>query len=327
MMNETALPTPARPGAVAARPSAWRAWFYLIWLSWQRQLRERQMVLISLGLLGLALFFVAINTATHRWDMPRRHMPFSDPATNQQKADAAQLAMWLAPLNQGFFFRETGAAAAGQLLLQQFSLGVRIFFNAVVDGVFLTFLLPLWSMSFATQALGADRESNSLIWLLTRPLPRAAVYLGKFVAMLPWSLALNLGGFGLLCLTGGPQGRETFALIWPAVLWGTLAFSSLFFFIGAFFRWPTIVSIVYTFFLEVILNQMPAYLKRVSLTFYTRCMMYDALQAHDIRPPQASSVFMPVEGATACAVLLGATLFFLLLGMFWFGRKEYHEIS
>ena len=57
-----------------------------------------------------------------------------------------------------------------------------------------------------------------------------------------------------------------------------LAFSSLFFLIGAFFRRPAIVAIVYTFFLEAILGNMPAYLKRVSISFYTRCMMFERAQ-------------------------------------------------
>jgi hypothetical protein len=40
--------------------------------------------------------------------------------------------------------------------------------------VFLSFLLPLFSLSFATEALGSERESRSLVWLLSRPLPRGA---------------------------------------------------------------------------------------------------------------------------------------------------------
>jgi ABC-2 type transport system permease protein len=319
-MNDTGLPLTA-PSTADAETSLWRAWFYLVWLSWQRQLRDRQLVWISLGLLAFALVYVAIGTALHRWDLPNRRQPFNDPYTNSQKAEAGQAIRlplqvpWVNPF-----------LSAWQLVLQQFSLGVKIFFSAVVE-MFLTFLLPLWSMSFATEALGGERESNSLIWLLTRPLPRPGIYLAKFIAVLPWSLALNLGGFALLCLVGGAAGRETLKLLWPAVLCGTLAFTSLFFFVGAFFRWPTIVCIVYTFFLEIILNLMPAFLKRVSLSFYTRCMMYDALQVHDVRPSQPPNVYMPVDGETACAVLIGATLFFLVLGMLWFARKEYHEIS
>ena len=38
-----------------------------------------------------------------------------------------------------------------------------------------SFLLPIWSLSFATEALGGERETNSLVWLLIRPLPRPAI--------------------------------------------------------------------------------------------------------------------------------------------------------
>ena len=100
----------------------------------------------------------------------------------------------------------------------------------------------------------------------------------------------------------------------------------MFFLIGAFFRRPAIVAIVYTFFLESILGNLPGYLKRASINFYTQCMMYDALEVHNIRHPRPD-IYMPVDGPTACLVLLGATLFFLALGMLWFARKEYHEIS
>ena len=76
-----------------------------------------------------------------------------------------------------------------------------------------SFLLPLWSLSFGTEALGGERESNSLLWLLTRPLPRPAIYLAKFVALLPWTLALNLGGFALLVRGGGPAGAAGVAAV------------------------------------------------------------------------------------------------------------------
>ena len=76
----------------------------------------------------------------------------------------------------------------------------------IVYSVFLSFLLPIWSLSFATEALGGEREARSLVWLLSRPLSRPAIYLAKFVALLPWSLGLNLGGFALLCLAAGQPG-------------------------------------------------------------------------------------------------------------------------
>jgi ABC-type transport system involved in multi-copper enzyme maturation permease subunit len=331
----------------APTASLLRAWFYLVWLSWQRQMRARQMVWIALGLLAFATLFVGINTWLGRWDMrnwrfPNRMSPtvrewgdpnewgdpkhWDDPKYRDDPMNM-KVALWRTPRPPGTFPIDLAVLTALPPALSPFSLQVQVFVvRGVVFGFFLNILLPLWSLSFATEAMGGDRESNNLIWLLTRPLPRPTIYLGKFVALLPWSLALNLGGFGVLCLAGGAPGREAFRLLWPSVLCGTLAFSSLFFLIGAFFRRPAVVAIVYTFFLETILGNMPGYLKRVSINFYTQCMMYDALEPHGIRHP-SPHIFLGVSGATACVILVGATAGFLALGMYWFARKEYYEIS
>src|SRR5262249_42427306 len=168
--------------------------------------------------------------------------------------------------------------------------------------------------------------SRSMIWLLTRPLPRPLIYLAKFVALLPWALGLNLVGFALLCLTAGPPGRLALALYWPAGFWARLAFSALYFFMGAFFRRAAVIAIVYSFCLEVVLGNMPGYLKRVSVGFYTRCLMYEAAGRHGVQPDKPS-VFLPVDGTTALLVLIGATLALLGLGMFLFARTQYHGVA
>src|SRR5262249_11766294 len=93
------------------------------------------------------------------------------------------------------------------------------FSNQIVFTMFTTFLLPLWCLTFATEGLGREREGRNLVWLLMRPVPRPAVYLAKFIAILPWCLALNLGGFTLICLVGGDTGRLALSIYWPAVLW------------------------------------------------------------------------------------------------------------
>jgi hypothetical protein len=106
------------------------------------------------------------------------------------------------------------------------------------------------------------------------------------------------------------------------VLCATLAFAALFHLIGAYFRRPAIIALVYAFFLETILGNMPGYLKRLSVSFYTRCMMYDAAGEFGVQP-ESPSVYVPVSGPAAMAVLLCATAGLLLLGMYLFSRTEY----
>jgi ABC-type transport system involved in multi-copper enzyme maturation permease subunit len=201
-----------------------------------------------------------------------------------------------------------------------------LFCNGWIFLVFLSFLLPMWSISFATESFGSEREGSSMLWLLTRPLSRPTIYMAKFLALLPWSLGLNLGGFALLCLVGGRPGPQALRLFWPAVLCGTLAFAALFQLIGAFFKRPAIIAVVYSFFLETILGNMPGYMKRLSISFYTRCMMFDAAQEQGLQP-EKPSIYLAVDGDVALWVLLITTIVLVLVGMAIFTRTEYREAA
>src|SRR6516165_2111264 len=55
--------------------SPWRAWCYLVLLSWQRQARIRQMVWIALALLGFSVILIGLNTLAGRWGMGHRRGP------------------------------------------------------------------------------------------------------------------------------------------------------------------------------------------------------------------------------------------------------------
>src|SRR5207249_6283590 len=81
--------------------------------------------------------------------------------------------------------------------------GFFVFSNWIVFSIFTTFLMPLWSLSFATEGLGREREAGNLLWLLTRPLSRPAIYLANFVAVLTGALGLSVGGCAVLCAVGG----------------------------------------------------------------------------------------------------------------------------
>jgi ABC-2 type transport system permease protein len=308
--------------APPAAPSPLRAWLALVALSLQRQARMRQMVWIALALLLLTAGIVAAIRWDNGWGMARWRWPRRVGPTYPELArtyDGLSAGLPLAPETAAL--HQMGAGAFEALLRGSPFI---LFARWAMFGMFLAFLLPLWSLSFATQALGGDREDRSLVWLLTRPLPRWSVYLAKFVGVLPWTLALNLGGFALICLAAGAPGRTAFRLFWPAVLGGSLAFAALFHFIGAAFRRPTVVALVYSFFLETLLGDMPGMMKRVSVSFYVRCVMFDAAVDYGLTPDKPS-VYLPVSGAAAWAVLLGATAALLVLGMAVFGRTEYRD--
>jgi ABC-type transport system involved in multi-copper enzyme maturation permease subunit len=332
MSASEAAPSPAN-SKLKTQNSQFSAWLYLVWLSWQRQARARVMVWISLVLLAIIAMAVAVQTLTYGWGMEKWPWRWQDrwnrityeqafgPVYRPTAGDGVVVApSAAAPL----VWRPTAALNDGIIqsawaVLQRTDF---IIFSSFIFIFFVSILLPLWSLSFGTGALGGDREGHNLLWLLTRPLSRPAIYLAKFVALLPWTLALNVGGFALLCVCAGRPGWQALRLFWPAVLCATLAYAALFHLIGAYFRWPTIIALAYGFFLEVIMGNMPGYFKRVSISFYARCMMYDAATDYGVQP-ESPMVFLPVDGTTAMVMLLSVTAGLLLLGMYLFSRTEY----
>ncbi len=309
------------PAAAAVLPSRTLAFVNLIAISWQRQARAHLMVWIALGLLAFLAFIVYINTRAGRWSMtywrwPSRGDPtYADYLFQVETLGHVPLDPMAAAVHQ---------AVWGSLRSVLFDAsGFFVFSNWIVFSIFTTFLLPLWSLSFATEGLGREREANNLLWVLTRPLSRPAIYLAKYLALLPWCLLLNVGGFVLLCLLARRPGRLALQLYWPAVLWGTLAFAALFHLMGACLRRSAVLAILYAFFLETIAGNLPGHLKRLSISFYVRCLMFDGANAYGIQPIRPAANYLPVSGTTAWCVLAGLTAGLLILGMVVFSRREY----
>jgi len=302
-------------------PSPVRAWFFLIGFAMRRQLRVPQLVILAVGMLVVATGLVVFVTQTIGWGMMERVMRPGMP-TNAEVLDYVEVSF---PPNPGSAMVST--LVGGILDTVRVSDATFIFPQLsrwVVFAVFVGFLMPLWTLSFATSAIGAERESRSFIWMTTRPLPRSAVYLAHFFAVLPWCLGLNLIGLFALCAAGGPSGQEAFRRYWEATLFGTIAFTALFHFIGAIFRRPAVVALLYSFFFETLAGDMPGTLKRLSISFYTRCMMYDEARKWGFEP-ERPEVFQSVGLETARWVLIGTAVVLTAFGMWWFARSEYKD--
>jgi ABC-type transport system involved in multi-copper enzyme maturation permease subunit len=270
------------------------------------------------------MFIVVLNTQAGRWSISYWRWPGRGGATHAEWLELLAKTRAAVPWDPPSLAVQQAVGAASGAAVQES--GFSVFSHWVVLSLFATFLLPIWSLSFATEGLGREREAGSLIWLLTRPLPRPAIYLATFTAVLPWALGLCLGGFGLLCLAAGAPGRLAFQLYWPAVLLGTLAFCSLFHLLGAWLRRAAVVAILYAFFLETLMGNLPGYLKRLSISFYTRCLMFDRARDFGVRPDRPLT-FLPVSGTTALLVLAGVTVVFLAAGMILFARREYLDLA
>lgn len=194
---------------------------------------------------------------------------------------------------------------------------------------FIGFLLPVLAISYGGSGVGGEREDGTLIYLLISPIPRPLVYATKFLAT-----ALLVSGSSILtllalCLLAGESGRTALGSFLAASAIGAVAYGSLFLMLGASFRHGTVISLAYWFFLEVLFGNMPGIIKRISIAFYVRCMIYDAGAKLDLGPATetAREMFLPVSGETAMWTLTAAILSLFVMGMATFTRREYRDLS
>ena len=306
-----------------------RALMALVQFSFVRLWRIRQMGWVALGLLAILGSTVAVMTyGGIGWGLPERYSfryrtTFQD---YQQRLDLLQMV----PLSPEAMAIEIAVLApyravlADPIFLEDWSF---LFFSRwVIFGMYLSFILPLFSLAYASGAIGAERESRTLIWLMTRPLPRSWVYLAKLLGVIPWCLLAGMGGLLVLGLAGGPLGMRAVGVYWPTAFLGTIAFTCLFHLFGALFRRPAVLGLVYLFFFETLVANLPGSLKQLSLNYYIRSLFYhDAVSEVSSAMPATLDVYEPASSATAVAVLLIASFVLTLLGMIIFARQEPSE--
>ncbi len=199
-------------------------------------------------------------------------------------------------------------------------------YAVIVSVYWIRNVLPLAALFFATALVADEVEGRTLTYLITRPLTRPSVFVGKFAAYLATTLCFALPAcvvtfFLLLSSRGfsavGVAAPDLFRDVAVVTLTLTV-YGAVFAFLGVLLKRPVIPGLLFLYGWEL-LAHLPGYLPRLTITAWLR-----SLVTH--RPAQEGllGLFEQVLPAgEAVAVLVLATAVFLFLATRVFAIREY----
>jgi ABC-2 type transport system permease protein len=215
-----------------------------------------------------------------------------------------------------------------RLLLTRFPprVGSYDFYGIVIAFWFIRNALPLAALFYATALIADEVEGRTITYLLTRPIQRAAVLVGKFAAYLVTTAALALPTvvvvFFLLTTIRGGGGPgavvpELFRDMGVVVL-TLLAYGAWFTLLGVLLRRPVIPGLLFLFVWEL-LAYAPGYLPRLTITAYLRSLIH-----HRPTDEGMAEIFGQVLPTALCLEAVGAMIVVFLAGAIWiFSSREY----
>src|SRR5207249_4424228 len=158
-------------------------------------------------------------------------------------------------------FRINGASAAGATV-----------FGLMIWLLYIRFIVPILGVFFGTALIADEVDDKTITYLFTRPIPRSAVLLGKYLAYLACTVLLVLPSVVLVFFLIVPMGGSTIARAFPDLLAdlgmlaaGLTAYGAVFALVGARMKRPLVVGLVFAFGWEPGVLLFPGYLKRLTV--------------------------------------------------------------
>jgi ABC-type transport system involved in multi-copper enzyme maturation permease subunit len=168
--------------------------------------------------------------------------------------------------------RVMGGAAAGPVI---FGLMIWVFF--------VRFSVPVLAVFYGTSLIADEVEDKTITYLFSRPIPRGAVLLGKYLAYLACTVFVVLPAIVLVWLlivpiqgSLGPSFPDLVVDLGLVAL-GLTVYGALFALFGALLRRPLLSGLIYVFGWETFVLLMPGYLKRVSVAYYLQGLVPHAM--------------------------------------------------
>jgi ABC-2 type transport system permease protein len=171
---------------------------------------------------------------------------------------------------------------------------VRLGGSAVVSGpsifglfiwiLYLRFIVPVLGVFYGTSLIADEVEDKTITYLFTRPIPRGAVVVGKYLAYLAATVLVVLPSVMVLYFLVVPTGGGSLAKAFPSLVkdlgllgLGLAVYGALFAWVGSQFKYPLVTGLVFAFGWEQGIMIVPGYLKRLTISYYIQGLVPHAM--------------------------------------------------
>jgi ABC-type transport system involved in multi-copper enzyme maturation permease subunit len=204
-------------------------------------------------------------------------------------------------------FRINGEQAAGASI-----------FGMMIWLLYIRFIVPVLGVFYGTALIADEVDDKTITYLFTRPVPRSAVLVGKYLAYLVCTVLLVLPSVMLVFFLIVPTGGSGIAEVFPSLLsdlamlaFGIASYGAVFALVGTRLKRPLIVGLVFVFGWEPTVLLFPGYLKLATVAYYLQ-----GLVTHQMPQDSAVSLLFQVfhdvpsvpTSVAALAVIVAACL-------------------
>ncbi|MCC7123810.1 MAG: ABC transporter permease [Acidobacteria bacterium] len=201
-------------------------------------------------------------------------------------------------------------------------------FGVLMWMLFLHFIVPVLAVFYGTALMADEIEDKTLTYLFTRPIPRGAVLVGKYLAYLACTILVVLPAVMLVYFLVVPFreiGSSFGTLVTDLGLLGLglAVYGAVFAFVGAFFKRPLVLGLAFTFGWEPTVLVLPGYLKQFTVAYYLQALVPHALPTEGLTSLLQGFFRTAPSLGSALATLLLIAVAFLWLATRAVERREY----
>jgi ABC-type Na+ efflux pump permease subunit len=201
-------------------------------------------------------------------------------------------------------------------------------FGIMIWVLFLRFVIPVLGVFYGTALMADEVEDKTITYLFTRPVPRGAVLVGKYLAYLACTglvvlPSIMLVYFLLIRVSEIPGTFMQLVTDLGLLFLGLAAYGAVFAFVGSFFNRPLVIGLVFIGGWEQTAMALPGYMKRFTVAYYLQALVPHSMPSEGL-VSILQGMFRDTPSATVCLFWLSLyVVVFLYLAARTVERKEY----
>ena len=195
-------------------------------------------------------------------------------------------------------------------------------FGLMVWVFYLRFTVPVLGVFYGTALIADEIEEKTITYLFTRPIPRSAVLMGKYLAYMACTVFVVLPSLVLVWMLlvpiGGNLGQNFPDLLTDLGLLalGLAVYGGVFSSIGAALKRPVLLGLAFVFGWETAVMAVPGYLKRFTVAYYLQGLVPHAMP-NDSAISLVQAIFRETPSLGYCLLWMAV----MEVGFLWFAAR------